>query len=120
MIGSALIQEKAMLPFRVTKPPPPYCHPNHKKSMKKRSPRNRAFHTKIYRNQKFPKTCASKKAATLGKAKKVASQRGSSLTPISASSTARAACRPSRIAQTTRLCPRRISPQAKICGSLVW
>jgi hypothetical protein len=44
---------------------------------------------------------------------------GSSLTPISISSTARAAWRPSRIAQTTRLCPRRMSPQAKICGSLV-
>src|SRR5690606_21724066 len=41
-------------------------------------------------------------------------QRGSSLAPVSAMSTERAHCRPSRIAHTTRLCPRRMSPQAKI------
>ena len=41
-------------------------------------------------------------------------QRGSSVTPIRASSTARAHWRPSRMAQTTRLWPRRMSPQAKM------
>lgn len=47
-------------------------------------------------------------------------QRGSSLAPISARSTARAHWRPSRIAQTTRLWPRRMSPQAKTRSLLVW
>ena len=46
-------------------------------------------------------------------------QRGSSLEPIRNWSTERAACRPSRIAQTTRLCPRRISPAANTPGTLV-
>ena len=46
-------------------------------------------------------------------------QRGSSLTPISASSTARAHWRPSRMAHTTRLCPRRMSPHEKTFSVLV-
>ena len=45
--------------------------------------------------------------------------RGSSLAPIRNSSTARAHCRPSRIAQTTSDWPRRMSPQEKIFGVLV-
>jgi hypothetical protein len=40
-------------------------------------------------------------------------QRGSTVWPISALSTAWAAWRPSRIAQTTRLWPRRMSPHAQ-------
>ena len=47
-------------------------------------------------------------------------QRGRTLDPISIVSTACAHWRPSRIAQTTRLCPRRMSPHEKICPSLVW
>jgi hypothetical protein len=42
--------------------------------------------------------------------------RGRLLEPIRNSSTARAAWRPSRIAQTTSDCPRRMSPQAKTRG----
>ncbi len=41
---------------------------------------------------------------------------GSSVRPISALSMACAACRPSRIAQTTSDCPRRISPAANTLG----
>ncbi len=44
---------------------------------------------------------------------------GSSVRPISASSTARAHWRPSRMAQTTSDWPRRMSPAAKIFGWLV-
>jgi hypothetical protein len=47
------------------------------------------------------------------------SYRGNSLAPISAMSTLRAHWRPSRMAQTTRLWPRRMSPQANTPGSLV-
>lgn len=39
--------------------------------------------------------------------------------PIRNSSTARAHCLPSRIAHTTRLCPRRMSPAANTLGTLV-
>jgi hypothetical protein len=46
-------------------------------------------------------------------------QRGSVLEPIRNSSTARAHCLPSRIAQTTRLCPRRMSPAAKTFPTFV-
>ena len=59
------------------------------------------------------------KASALGRAGADMPQRGSSEAPISASSTLRAHWRPSRIAQTTRLCPRRISPQANTPGSEV-
>ena len=45
---------------------------------------------------------------------------GRSERPISHSSTARAHCRPSRIAQTTKDWPRRISPAVKTPSSLVW
>src|SRR6185503_18900245 len=44
-------------------------------------------------------------------------QRGSSENPIRNSSTERAHCRPSRIAQTTSDCPRRMSPAAKSLGT---
>jgi len=47
----------------------------------------------------------------------VARQRGRSDRPIRNSSTARAACRPSRMAQTTRLWPRRMSPAANTLGT---
>ena len=46
-------------------------------------------------------------------------QRGSSLEPISIASTARAAWRPSRIAQTTSDWPRRMSPAANTLSTLV-
>ncbi len=46
-------------------------------------------------------------------------QRGNSLAPINTSSTARAAWRPSRMAQTTRLWPRRMSPAAKTLSIFV-
>jgi hypothetical protein len=46
-------------------------------------------------------------------------QRGSVDEPIRYSSTALAHWRPSRIAHTTRLCPRRMSPAAKTFGTLV-
>jgi len=46
-------------------------------------------------------------------------QRGSSLAPIRNSSTARAHCRPSRMAQTTSDWPRRMSPAANTFGTLV-
>ena len=46
-------------------------------------------------------------------------QRGRSLAPIRNSSMARAAWRPSRMAQTTRLWPRRMSPAANTLGALV-
>lgn len=45
--------------------------------------------------------------------------RGSVLAPIRNSSTARAHCRPSRMAQTTSDCPRRISPAAKTLATEV-
>ena len=45
--------------------------------------------------------------------------RGSFETPIRYSSTARAHWRPSRIAQTTRDWPRRMSPHAKMLGTEV-
>src|SRR5690349_8291830 len=50
--------------------------------------------------------------------RKLGHQRGSSLKPIRYSSTARAACRPSRIAHTTSDWPRRTSPAAKTFGTL--
>lgn len=46
-------------------------------------------------------------------------QRGNSLSPIKNSSTERAAWRPSRIAHTTRLWPRRMSPAANTLFTLV-
>ena len=46
-------------------------------------------------------------------------QRGSSDVPIRNSSTARAHCRPSRIAHTTSDCPRRMSPAANTFGTEV-
>ena len=46
-------------------------------------------------------------------------QRGSSEDPMRNSSTARAHCRPSRIAHTTSDWPRRMSPAAKTFGTLV-
>src|SRR6185369_3834895 len=46
-------------------------------------------------------------------------QRGRSLVPIRNSSIARAACRPSRIAQTTSDWPRRMSPAANTFSTLV-
>jgi len=46
-------------------------------------------------------------------------QRGRTLLPIRYSSTARAHCRPSRIAHTTRDWPRRMSPAAKTLSTLV-
>ena len=48
-----------------------------------------------------------------------ARQRGSSLSPIRNASTECAACRPSRIAQTTSDWPRRMSPAANTFGTLV-
>jgi len=45
---------------------------------------------------------------------------GKSDRPINHSSTARAHCRPSRIAQTTKDCPRRISPAPNTPGTEVW
>jgi hypothetical protein len=44
---------------------------------------------------------------------------GNRLDPITNSSTARAAWRPSRMAHTTRLWPRRMSPAANTLGTLV-
>src|SRR6266567_4183851 len=49
-----------------------------------------------------------------------AAYRGRVLDPIRNWSTARAHCRPSRIAQTTSDWPRRISPAANIFGTEVW
>lgn len=49
----------------------------------------------------------------------VAAQRGSTLDPMSVSSIARAACRPSRIAHTTSDWPRRTSPAAKSRSTFV-
>ena len=49
----------------------------------------------------------------------LALSRGSSEDPMRNSSTARAHCRPSRIAQTTSDWPRRMSPAAKTFGTLV-
>ncbi len=46
--------------------------------------------------------------------------RGNRLEPIRNSSMARAHWRPSRIAQTTSDCPRRISPAVNILGTEVW
>ena len=46
-------------------------------------------------------------------------QRGNVLLPIRKPSTSRAACRPSRIAQTTRDWPRRMSPAANTLSTLV-
>ena len=48
------------------------------------------------------------------------SYRGKSDRPINHSSTARAHCRPSRMAQTTSDCPRRMSPAPKTPGTEVW
>ena len=48
-----------------------------------------------------------------------APQFGSSLQPIRYWSTARAACRPSRMAQTISDWPRRMSPAAKTLSTLV-
>src|SRR5690606_31833841 len=48
-----------------------------------------------------------------------ASYRGRSVQPMRNSSTARAHCRPSRIAQTTSDCPRRMSPAANTLGTVV-
>ena len=45
--------------------------------------------------------------------------RGRSLAPIRCASTARAHCRPSRIAQTTSDWPRRMSPAVKTLSTLV-
>lgn len=60
-----------------------------------------------------------KHAATRAAGGDQSPQRGNVLAPIRNSSTARAACRPSRIAQTTRDWPRRMSPAAKTFSWLV-
>jgi hypothetical protein len=54
-----------------------------------------------------------------GRPGRLQAHRGSTLQPIRNSSTARAACRPSRMAHTTRLWPRRMSPAAKTLSTLV-
>src|SRR5262245_4012768 len=51
--------------------------------------------------------------------RRAAGQRGNSEDPIRKSSTARAHWRPSRIAQTTSDCPRRMSPATKTFGAEV-
>ena len=48
------------------------------------------------------------------------SYRGRSVAPIRCRSMARAHCLPSRMAQTTRLWPRRMSPAANTPSTLVW
>ena len=65
-----------------------------------------------------PQGGADKASVTLCAAL-VESQRGNALVPIKNSSTALAACRPSRMAHTTRLWPRRMSPAAKTLSTLV-
>lgn len=64
--------------------------------------------------RKLPGAAEGRKAPSGGRTSRVSrrTQRGSTLDPISASSMARAAWRPSRIAQTTSDWPRRTSPAA--------
>ena len=64
-----------------------------------------------------PAAARAARAARAGGAGRA--QRGSVLLPIKLASTSRAACRPSRIAQTTRLWPRRMSPAANTLATLV-